>query len=176
MRVPCPVCFLTVLCLAGTATAQQATTNPVGTSTRPHYERVRNYVTRSADQMPPDQYGFRPTPEVRTFGQLIGHIISTQYMFCSDALGERNPAPENFEKTQTTKAGLVEALRASFTLCDRAYQQSDADLTTARTFPKGRQDTPLSLLILNVGHNNEHYGNIVTYLRLKGMVPPSSQP
>ncbi len=176
MRVPFLVCLLTVLCLAGTATAQQAATDPVGMSTRPHYERIKGYVIRSADQMPPDQYEFRPTPDVRTFGQLIGHITSTQYMFCSDALGEKNPAPENFEKTQTTKAGLTEALRASFTYCDRAYRQTDTDLTTVRTFPKGRQDTPLSLLILNVGHNNEHYGNIVTYLRLKGMVPPSSQP
>ena len=167
--------LLTVVSLAG-AQEPATTANPVRASTRPLYDRIKGHLVRSTDQMPEDHFGFRPTPDVRTYAQLLGHIITTQYMFCSDALGEKNPAPGDFEKTHTTKAALAEAVRASFKYCDRAYELSDSELTTPRSFPKGRQSRPLELLILNIAHNNEHYGNIVTYLRIKGLVPPSSQP
>jgi uncharacterized damage-inducible protein DinB len=178
MRLRLSLAFLIVFDVVTFAGAQEPakTVNPVGASTRPLYDRIKDYVIRSTDQMPDEHYGFRPTPEVRTYAQLLGHIITTQYMFCSDALGEKNPASGDFEKTHTTKAALAEAVRASFKYCDRAYQLSDGELTTPRSFPKGRQSRPLELLILNIAHNNEHYGNIVTYLRIKGFVPPSSQP
>ncbi len=178
MRLSILLAVVIVLEMVTLAGAQEPAkvADPVGASARPLYDRIKGYVVRSADQMPEELYGFRPTPEVRTYAQLLGHIITTQYMFCSDALGEKNPAPGDFEKTHTTKAALAEAARASFKYCDRAYQLSDTELTTPRSFPKGRQSRPLELLILNIAHNNEHYGNIVTYLRIKGLVPPSSQP
>ena len=169
------VIVLKMSCFAGAQEPAKAA-NPVGASTRPLYDRIKGYLIRSTDQMPEEHYAFRPTPEVRTYAQLLGHIITTQYMFCSDALGEKNPAPGDFEKTHTTKAALAEAVRASFKYCDRAYELGDGELTTPRSFPKGRQSRSLELLIFNIAHNNEHYGNIVTYLRIKGLVPPSSQP
>jgi uncharacterized damage-inducible protein DinB len=140
---------------------------------RPHHEGVKGYVIRSAEQMPEENYAFKPTPEVRSFGQLIGHIANANYMICSMASGEANPSRANLEQT-TAKAALVQALKESFAFCDRAYQTSDAKLME-KVDIFGQQQDRLYALIMNVGHVNEHYGNLVTYLRLKGLVPPSSQ-
>lgn len=137
------------------------------------YTTVKGYITSAADQMPEADYAFKPTPEVRSFGQLIGHVSNASYLFCAYALGETAPQMPNAEEL-TTKAELVAALQAAFAYCDRAYQLSDA----ASSEPVeifGQPHTKLSALAFNMGHDFEHYGNIVTYMRLKGMVPPSSQ-
>jgi len=93
-------------------------------SVRPLYEMAKGWVVRSAEQMPEADYAFRPTPEVRTFGQLLGHVANASYMFCSYAKGEKNPSTSDFEKT-TSKAGLVQAVKDALTYCDGAYQISD---------------------------------------------------
>ena len=148
-------------------------TGPAVGAVAPTYRAARDYVTAAAEQMPEADYGFKPTPEVRSFGQLVGHIANAQFMICAAALGEANPNSENMEQS-SSKDALVAALRASSALCDRAYAQSDeAAMQTAQLF--GQQRTRLSILVLNAAHDFEHYGNIVTYMRLKGMVPPSSQ-
>jgi uncharacterized damage-inducible protein DinB len=156
--------------------AQQLPVDPVMASTRPLYDQVKGYITRAADQMPEEHYPYRPTPEVRTFGELIAHIATTQYFFCAAALGEANPEPRDFEKGPTTRRVLTEGLQGSFKYCDRAYALSDAQVTKWQPIKGFGERAPLSILILNIGHNNEHYGNIVTYMRMKGLVPPSSQP
>ena len=157
--------------------AAAAPSNPAVASVRLAYDSVKDYILRSVDQMSEENYAFRPTPEVRTFGQIIGHLANEQYVFCAAALGEPNPeTKQDFEKTRTNKAGLAEAIRASFKYCDRAYQMSDAQATKWQTIPDFGERAPLAMLTLNAGHNAEHYGNIVTYMRIKGMVPPSSQP
>jgi uncharacterized damage-inducible protein DinB len=148
--------------------------NPVMSSTRPHYERVRDYILRAADQMHEADYAFRPVPEVRSFGELLGHIASTQFFFCATALKEQPPTREDFEKTRMTKATIVEALHASFSYCDRAYAMTDRRATTHVKSGDRSEQIPLSTLVLNIGHDFEHYGNLVTYLRLKKLVPPSS--
>jgi uncharacterized damage-inducible protein DinB len=145
-------------------------------ATIPEYERVKEYLLRSAEQMPEEQYPFKPTPEVRSFGQIVGHIAAEQYFFCAAARNEPNPQTEEFERTRTAKARLVEALRASFSYCDTAYKMTDVQATTTARIPDWGERAPLSILVLNISHDSEHYGNIVTYLRLKGFVPPSSQP
>ncbi len=170
------VLFALLSALCGDAAQQQPSTGPVMAATIPEYERVKEYLVRSAEQMPEEHYGFKPTSAVRSFGQLVGHVASTQYMFCAAARNEPNPRPEAFEKTRTAKAGLVEALRASFEYCDSAYKMSDVQATTPAKIPDWGERAPLSILVLNIAHDNEHYGNIVTYLRLKNLVPPSSQP
>lgn len=139
----------------------------------PIYTQVRGYLLAAAEQMPEADYGFKPTPDVRSFAQLVGHVANAQYMICAAALGETSPARQNFEQT-TDKAGLVAALRASSEYCDRAYAQSD-DAAMQMTQLFGGQRTRLGVLVLNTSHDFEHYGNLVTYLRLKGLVPPSSQ-
>jgi uncharacterized damage-inducible protein DinB len=137
------------------------------------YETVRGYITAAADQMPEADYGFKPTPEVRSFGQLVGHVANAGYAFCAAAAGSERPSVSDAEKL-ATKAEIVAALKASFAYCDRAHQMTPAKSGETVDF-FGAQHTRLSVLAFNMGHNFEHYGNIVTYLRLKGMVPPSSQ-
>ena len=85
------------------------------------YERTRDMILRSADKVPDTQYGFRPTDEVRTFGQLVAHLADEQYLFCSAALEETSPGTNRIEKTMTTKPELVAALKAAFSYCDHAY-------------------------------------------------------
>lgn len=158
------------------APAKAAPSNPAVASAKIYYDSVKDYILRSVDQMSEENYAFKPSPDVRTFGQIIGHLANDQYLFCSAALGEKNPESQDIEKTRTNKAGLAEAIRASFKYCDRAYEMGDAQATKWQTMPRFGERAPLSMLIFNVAHNNEHYGNIVTYMRMKGLVPPSSQP
>lgn len=131
------------------------------------------YITAAAEQMPEADFAFKPTPDVRSFGQLVGHVANAQFMICSTALGEASPATQNYEHA-ASKAALIEGLRASTAVCERAYAQSDESaMQVGRLF--GQERTRLGILVLNAAHDFEHYGNIVTYMRLKGMVPPSSQ-
>lgn len=156
----------------------QTTTAPAGNvaveSARQSWDMVTGYITRAAEQMPESQYRFRPTPKVRTFGELIGHVAGAQHMICASALGEPQQSEDNIEKNVKTKAGLVAALKASTEYCARAYAQTDQQSGTMTTL-FGSAHPRIFSLILNATHNGEHYGNLVTYLRIKGMVPPSSQ-
>lgn len=158
------------LAVAGAAFAQ----NPLSTNSKGMYTGVKNNLIKAAEKMPEENYSFKPVPEVRSFAQLVGHVADAQYLFCSAALGEKNPAP-GIEKSKTSKADLTEALKTAFAYCDKAYDgMTDADAATMVTF-FGGQRPKLGVLDFNVSHNNEHYGNIVTYMRLKGLVPPSSE-
>ena len=162
-----------LLAVPSPAAAQHGQTGAVA-GVKGLYDTVKGYITRAADQVPEEHYAFKPTPEVRSTGALFGHITNANYMFCSTALGEQSPAQQNAEQL-TSKAELVAALRASFAYCDRAYAMTDMKAAEpVQVF--GRDATRLYALEFNMGHDFEHYGNIVTYMRLKGMVPPSSQP
>jgi len=166
-----------LLCTAPAAAQQPVSANPalaVG-SVKFMWENMTNFITKAAEQMPEADYAFKPVQDVRTFGQLIGHVAGAQTMICAAALGEKAGSEDDIEKSTTTKAGLIAALRASSEYCQRAYAQSDAASAGATTL-FGGQSTRLRALVLNATHNAEHYGNIVTYMRIKGMVPPSSQP
>jgi uncharacterized damage-inducible protein DinB len=113
---------------------------------------------------------------VRSFGELIGHLANEHYMLCSPLKGEANPmAKVDFEKT-TGKAELVKAINDSNAYCDAAYGSMKDEAKTVTSFSETRRDTPFRVMLLNVTHDNEHYGNIITYLRMKGIVPPSSTP
>ncbi len=148
--------------------------NPMVAGQKFLHDMVKNNILRSAEKMPEENYSFRPVPEVRSFGQLLGHIADAQYLFCSAVLGKPNPAP-GIEKTKTSKADLIQALNDAFAYCDSAYAGlTDAALAeTVKFF--GREQAKATVLSFNTAHNNEHYGNIVTYLRMKGIVPPSSE-
>jgi uncharacterized damage-inducible protein DinB len=146
------------------------------TTIRNSWNRVKRNVAASALAMPDASYAFKPTPEVRTFGELIGHLANEHYMFCSQLKGEKNPQEAvDFEK-QTAKADLVKAINDSIAYCDAAYVAIKDEAKTTAPLAPNRRDTPVSTMLLNVTHDSEHYGNLVTYLRLKGIVPPSSQP
>ncbi len=141
---------------------------------RGSYTYVDGFITKAADQVPEADYSFKPTPEVRSFGEIIAHVADSQYTFCSRVLGKPNPSPD-VEKTKTTKAAIVEALKGSSAMCAMAYAIPDAEAHgTMKIF--GKDHPKFEGLLINLTHDWEHYGNIVTYMRLKGMTPPSSQP
>ena len=158
--------------------APGASQNPVADSLRNQWNSVKNYYLQSADLMPEADYGFKPTPDVRSFGEIIAHVAGANYLICSGAKGEKSPHGEDeFEKNAKTKADIVKAAKESIAYCDAAFKAAtDRSLAAMVDAPFGPPKQPrASLLILNVGHVNEHYGNLVTYFRLKKMVPPSSQ-
>lgn len=145
------------------------------TDARAIWSDVSAYVTQSAEDMSDSDYAFRPTPEVRTFGQIIAHIAGSQHLMCAAALGEPGGSEDDVEKSKTTKADILAALKASNEYCARAYAQSD-DQVAGSTKLFGEAHSRFYALMLNATHDNEHYGNLVTYMRMRGMVPPSSRP
>lgn len=159
----------------GLVVSAQTPANPLSTSTKGLYTMAKTNLTRAAEKMPEENYAFKPTPDVRSFGQLVGHVADANGMFCSAVLGMPSPV-KGVEKEKTSKADLVKALNDSFAFCDKAYDSmTDADAATMTKF-FGSERPKLNVLNFNVVHDYEHYGNIVTYLRLKGIVPPSSEP
>lgn len=134
------------------------------------------YITTAAEQMPDSLYNYRPVSTVRTFGELIAHIAGSQHMFCASALGEKPGAEDDIEKNTTGKAALVAALKASTAHCQKAYAMNDADAMKRQFKMFGMDVNGMWAVLENTAHDNEHYGNIVTYMRMLGMVPPSSQP
>jgi len=166
---------LAVLALAASPLAAQGTSaSPVGTA-RMLWEDVTGYLVQSAQDMPAEKYGYKPTPAVRSFGEIIGHVAGSQEMFCAVALGEKPPAEDAVEKTAKSKEALIAALKASNDRCQKAYAMSE-ETAAAMTDVFGGRQSKLYVLIVNTTHDNEHYGNLVTYLRMNGMVPPSSRP
>lgn len=164
--------LLLVAACAATAAAQKP--SAVGQAKLLWADNAKN-VTAAADDVPQSLYSFRATPDVRTFGEIIGHVAGSQSMFCAMALGEKPPAEDAVEKTAKSKAALVAALKQSTAYCERAYGISDAS-AMAMIDVFGAQRTRLFALMLNAAHDDEHYGNLVTYMRLNKMVPPTSRP
>jgi uncharacterized damage-inducible protein DinB len=144
------------------------------------YMNNRNEIARSAAKFPQEFYGMRPGPqvEVRTFGQLVGHLADFNYLWCSQAKGEKNPNEGKDLEQLTSKADLTKALSDAFAYCDSVYSSlTDASgreiIEITQENGGKRRINRLSLLVLNYGHNEHHYGNIVTYLRMKSIVPGS---
>jgi uncharacterized damage-inducible protein DinB len=173
------LCFvavgLTAACVAAFAQEQStAPANPITASEKGFYGVVSGEVIAAAVKMPEENYAFKPTPEVRSFGQLVGHVADAQYGLCSAAIGEPSPV-KGIENSKTSKADLVAALKDGVAYCNKAF----AGMTDA----KGSQMVKfmnydlakLTVLSINTAHADEHYGNMVTYLRLKSIVPPSSE-
>ena len=135
----------------------------------------RNMV-ESAEQMPEADYSFRPVDSVRTFGQILTHVADTNYFYCARSKGEASPVPDGtLEKTATTKAAIVKALGESVAYCDAVYAAL-TPASAAETVKAGNNQIPrVQPLFSNVSHNVEHYGNLVTYFRMKKMVPPSTK-
>jgi uncharacterized damage-inducible protein DinB len=176
--------LLVAVAVSAQAGVSAPTANPLTSGARLHYGIVKDSVTRAAAKMPEEFYAFRPTPEVRSFSQLVGHLADANYRLCSVIAGQDPPIDAGIEKRNTAKADLVKALAESFAYCDRQY----ASMTDSGGVPLVRFDAggegsrvPIQMprftvLAFHVGHAFEHYGNIVTYMRLKGIVPPTSEP
>jgi uncharacterized damage-inducible protein DinB len=153
---------------------QAQSSNPLSDGAKVLYTSAKNNVLKSAEEMPEADYSFKPADSVRTFGQLVGHVADGQYEFCSAIVGDSAKNPE-VEKNTTAKPALIEALKAAFSYCDKAYNGlTDAGAASTVKF-FGRDMAKLTVLNFNSLHTEEHYGNMVTYLRIKGLVPPSSK-
>jgi uncharacterized damage-inducible protein DinB len=148
--------------------------NPITASERGFYSFVSTAVVGAAQKMPEENYSFKPTPEVRTFGQLVGHVADASYTFCSQAIGEANPA-KDIEKTKTSKADLVAALKDGVAYCNKAFDSMTDAKGSEMVKVFNFNIAKLTVFSINTAHTDEHYGNMVTYLRLKGIVPPTSE-
>src|ERR1700757_5470330 len=149
--------------------------NPITASEKGFYSFVSSAVVGAAQKMPEENYSFKPTPEVRSFGQLVGHVADASYMFCSQAAGEANPM-KDIEKTKTSKADLVAAVKDAVAYCSKAFDgMTDAKGSEMTKLFGSLNFARLTVLSLNTAHTDEHYGNMVTYLRLKGIVPQTSE-
>jgi hypothetical protein len=155
--------------------------NPLTASSRAYYDLAKEWLVKSAALMPEADFGFKPAgvaKDVRGFGQILAHVANANYLFCGLASATKGPAVD-FEKTATAKADIQKAVAESFAFCDKAWAGTDdKNAATPVTFPDGfpiKQSTRLGALVFSNAHLGEHYGNLVTYFRAKGMVPPSSQ-
>ena len=167
--------MMLVMALAGPAAPPQAPASPTVASIRGTYDVVKGYLLKAAEQVPEEHYAFAPAPTVRTMGAIFGHIADANFNICSAASGEKTGQAGSIEKTKKTKAELRDALAQSFKFCDAAFD----GMTAARAdevvkFFLPGSTTRLGVLAFNNAHDFEHYGNIVTYMRIKGLVPPSS--
>ncbi len=161
--------------LTPTLALPQDNPNPLSTFNRTAYSAEKNILLRSAEKMPVENYNFKPTDAVRSYGQIVGHLADSQYMFCSIELGEKNPDLK-IEQSKTSKADLIAALKGAFAYCDKAYD-SMTDASAPQMVKLFGNDMPkLGVLTANNMHDLEHYGNLVTYMRLKSVVPPTSDP
>jgi uncharacterized damage-inducible protein DinB len=166
-------CLFTII--SAVALPLYAQSGPLSAGEKGFYAAVKNNVIKAAEKMPEPNYSFRPSDDVRTFGQLVGHVADAQYLFCSSVLGKDNPGL-NIEKTKTSKADLIKALNDAVAYCDQAYDGMTDAHASEMVKAIGRDMAKLTALSINTGHMDEHYGNMVTYMRMKGLVPPSSEP
>jgi len=165
--------FMIMLAAAAAAFSLHAqSANPLSTEVKQAYTNTKNKFIRAAEKMPEEHYAFKATPDVRTFGAWIAHIADAQVRNCAAVNGEQKTGSA---ASKTAKADLVAALKESFADCDKAYDSlTDANATE---MTKGaRPRTKLGALAGNTAHDEEAYGSIAVYMRLKGLVPPSSEP
>ena len=165
---------LTAVVLAAFATPSFAQGKALADSLARMHAGVALNVVEAAEKMPEAAFAFQPNKDVRTFGGFVGHVANASYSYCSRAKGEANPNKDDFEKA-LGKAALVAAIKGATAYCDAVYKaQTDASLSEMVTMGQNQQPRG-QLLVQNISHSNEHYGNLVTYMRLKGLVPPSTE-
>lgn len=142
-----------------TASAQSNGPAKLDTATalRKGFGQVSGWVLKAADLTPADKYSYKPTESVRTFGQVIAHIADSYNYYCAAATGAKTQWSDAVEKGPLDKATLVQKLKQATSACEAVYGSGQAPP-----------------LIENIGHTNLHYGNIITYMRMMGMTPPSS--
>jgi hypothetical protein len=170
------MCAAAGLMISGAAFAQApatpTVTNGPASEVQASYARVKANVLKAADKMPAENYTYKPTPDIRTFARVVNHVTEAQLHSCG-ALNH-SETPKVPEET-ADKATIVEALKASFAECDKAYA-AVTDANVAEAFQVGPvKRSRLGLLWGNVSHDNEQYATLALYMRLKGLVPPSSE-
>ena len=139
------------------------------------YDGVKRNLVEMSEKMSDADYTFQPTKEVRAFGQLMGHVANAQFNACSAARGVANPNQGNDNEKKANKAEFVKALADSFAFCDEAFKML-TDGNAVEMVKQGQNSVARgSILAGLIGHSNEIYGTAVPYMRLKGLVPPSTE-
>lgn len=163
-----------ILCLA-TGVLAVAQVNRFAADGKAMLQIVKGNILKSPDKMPGENFTFRASADVRTYAQILAHIADSNFNICAMAKGEKRER-STVEKTVTDREGIVKALQESFTYCEGAWDAM-TDTKAAETVKFiGGERTRLAVMNFNTMHDFEHYGNLVTYMRLKGIVPPSSEP
>jgi uncharacterized damage-inducible protein DinB len=159
--------------LAGVGVWGQAS-DPLSSEAKENYTRIKNNLVRMAKKMPEEHYSFKPVADIRSFGELVAHVADAQTLTCSLVKGEQKAVNA---AVKTTKADLLAALKESYGICDAAFDAlSDARAAQmVRLGQSTRYRTKLGLLGGMISHSNEEYGYMAVYMRLKGIVPPSSE-
>jgi uncharacterized damage-inducible protein DinB len=160
--------------LSLTAPARAQAPNPMMDAVKAQFAMINGNLQKTAEKVPDNLYSFKPTPEVRSLGQIIGHVADANFAICGAAASDK-PATVNAEKSMTTKAQLSKALADSIAYCDKVIAgMDDKKAMEAIKFFGGMQPRGM-VLAFNISHDNEHYGNLVTYMRINKIVPPSSE-
>ncbi len=166
----------TILAFTATSAAAQ---NPVSDSLRSSWGGAKRNIKESAEQMTEANYSFKPSPDVRSFGEILAHVAGASYEFCASAKNEKAPfAEDSFEGKVKTKSEIVKVTNDAIAYCDGAFTaltDASAGEMVHGAFGSTNQVARASSLLGQIGHDNEHYGNLVTYFRIKGVVPPSSK-
>ena len=132
--------------------------NPVN-GLRKNFAEVSGWVTKSAELVPAEKYNYKPVDTVRSFGQLVAHVADSYNYYCAHGAGNKVQWSDPVEKGTTDKATVLPKLKEALDKCNAVYTSD-----TAQLIP----------LIENMGHTNLHYGNMITYIRMMGLKPPSS--
>jgi hypothetical protein len=168
-----PVISLAVVSLAASGVGAQATF-PYVAELRQNFGFVKTNLLRLAEKMPEEHYAFKPTPETRSFAESIAHASDSQARSCSLVNGDPKAVDA---ASKTTKADLLAALTQSFAICDTAFDAL-TDASAGQMVRMGQstfERSKLGLLAGVIAHSNEQYGYMAVYLRLKGIVPPSTE-
>jgi uncharacterized damage-inducible protein DinB len=171
LRHPRTTFRITILAVAAAGACLAQTSVAYIAELKQFYTIRKGDLLKAADRMPAADYAFKPTPDVRGFNQLMAHIIDAQMWFCSAARGE--PKKLN-AASKTSKEDLVAALKASFDECDSAFDSMTEATAGEMIKSGGGQRTRLGTLLYGTLHDTEEYGYLAMYLRLKGLVPPST--
>jgi len=171
---------LPLLLMGGTSMLMAQSANPLSAEVRWSYNSIKNNLLKLADKMPEDKYSFRPTPDVETFARRIAHIADANMNVCAGLNGERRQLGAS---SKTSKVELVAALKESFAYCDAVFDAlTDAkamETVSSRLggpFPPEPTRSRLATMYNLIRHSNEMYGYMAVYLRLNGVVPPTSAP
>lgn len=180
----CPAVLVVIVVVTAPLASAQAPPQPrppqtFATYLRGQYATFRRNLTGSVETMPAEHFSFRPAPEVMSYGELFAHIVATQYYNCSTVKGTADPGA-NVNYRATDKAAISQLVKDSFAYCDEVFatltNENALEMLTRGTESNQRQLARAIQLTQLVVHGNEHYGNLVTYMRMKGIVPPSSAP
>jgi hypothetical protein len=153
--------------------AAQTPTDPLSAALKRAWDGIALNLKESAEVVPADKYSFKPSPDVKTFAGEMGHAANTHYFFCARIKGEPNPNKADFEK-ETNKDALVKAVIASNEYCSSVIGGA-TDKWLMEMVGQGAGAQPRAAIVAaHIAHSNETYGTVVPYMRMNGIVPPST--